>query len=66
MSLLADLRESVCKGCVNYVNGLRRGGCLKLRDDNGKVSTEKLEKAITETGICPVGEWDKLMPRRAE
>lgn len=62
MSLLADLRESICRCCPTrcYVVASGRGACKKLRGDDGRVSSKLLEEHI-QSGICPDGHWAKLV-----
>lgn len=46
----------ICESCEFWRRGLKLGACVNLRDDAGRVSTERLEKAV-ESGICPIGRF---------
>lgn len=51
-------REKICRACEMYRAGLRKGACLLLRSDVGRVSTERLLRVIDGQEKCPQGRHD--------
>lgn len=48
-------RETVCRACEWYRQGLKYGACLRLKDYTGRVSIERLAGVVEGKEKCPEG-----------